>query len=704
MAEYPPNTSTVPALWRKRASWFALCCSACAPALADPLQSDVHHVVPVELEEVVVTATRSPRPIRDTPYTVHRIGHREVTERLYRTLPQALRNVPGVMVQETSPGQGSPYIRGFTGYRNLFLIDGIRLNNSAFRDGPNQYWSTVDVYGVERLEVVSGPGSVLYGSDAIGGTVNALTMPALNPRRRVLYRHATAEHADLVRVDWGHQANDTTGLRIGLTAKQFGDLEGGRDVGRQQGIGYDEFDAELKFQATLGRWDLDLFHQRVAQEDVPRTHRTVFARSWQGSDAGDDLRRVLDQDRTLSYLRGRITQPLPGIDDARVTLSLATADESRDRLRTGGREDQQGFSVATFGVDAQFVSAVPTGQLIYGIDYYRDGIDSFSSTNAIQGPIGDNGTYSTFDQYLQHSTPFARHGELILGLRHTSARATIDSVLDPVTGGRISLDDHWSTLIGNVRISYGLGDQTRLFAGVSQGFRAPNVSDLSRFDSSRSNEFEIPAPGLEPERYVTYEFGMKLRKDVLDLQASWFYTTINDMIIRFPTGLVRDGEFEITKSNVGEGFVRGIELDGEWTILPDTSLRATFTWMDGEVDTYPSSVQLATREPIDRLMPLTASLGVRWRPSGRRYWVESDLMHAATQDQLSTRDAGDRSRIPPGGTPRYTIWHLRGGYRLTEATSILLAIDNLTNEDYRVHGSGTNMPGRNAVASIEIVF
>jgi len=83
--------------------------------------------------------------------------------------------VPGVMVQKTGHGQGSPYIRGFTGFRTLLMIDGIRLNNAVFRDGPNQYWNTVDPFSIERLEVVKGPSSVLYGSDAIGGTVNVIT-------------------------------------------------------------------------------------------------------------------------------------------------------------------------------------------------------------------------------------------------------------------------------------------------------------------------------------------------------------------------------------------------------------------------------------------------------------------------------------------------------------------------------------------------
>ena len=94
-------------------------------------------------------------------------------EQMAASVPEALSETPGVLVQQTAHGQGSPYLRGFTGFRTVALVDGIRLNNSTFRDGPNQYWSTIDALAITRLEVVKGPASVMYGSDAVGGTVNA---------------------------------------------------------------------------------------------------------------------------------------------------------------------------------------------------------------------------------------------------------------------------------------------------------------------------------------------------------------------------------------------------------------------------------------------------------------------------------------------------------------------------------------------------
>ena len=133
-------------------------------------------VDPGDFEQIVVTATRLPMRAFNVPALLY-VETADTVQALYqsRTLPDALAEVPGVLVQKTSNGQGSPFMRGYTGFRNVLLIDGIRLNNSVFREGPNQYWNTVDVHSMSLVDGLKGPTSVLYGSDAVGGAVNVLT-------------------------------------------------------------------------------------------------------------------------------------------------------------------------------------------------------------------------------------------------------------------------------------------------------------------------------------------------------------------------------------------------------------------------------------------------------------------------------------------------------------------------------------------------
>ena len=199
----------------------------------------------LELPPVVVTPSRSARPLFDAPNSVALISNDELERNMYRTTPQILRDTPGIMVQETSPGQGSPFIRGFTAFRNIFLIDGVRLNNSVFRDGPNQYWNSVDPLSMESVEVLKGPGSVQYGSDGVGGVVSVNTLsPSLygdgfEYEGRAYYRVSSAENSHMVRAESQAALDQRTGVIAGVSYKQFGSVVAGGGAGTQDGTGFE---------------------------------------------------------------------------------------------------------------------------------------------------------------------------------------------------------------------------------------------------------------------------------------------------------------------------------------------------------------------------------------------------------------------------------------------------------------------------------
>lgn len=103
------------------------------------------------LPDLVVTASRSSEELSESPYSAEVITAEQLEENAVRTLPQAFLDTPGVLVQQTTPGHGSPYIRGFNGRQNLLLQDGIRLNNSTWRGGPVQYWNTLNSQAIDRI-------------------------------------------------------------------------------------------------------------------------------------------------------------------------------------------------------------------------------------------------------------------------------------------------------------------------------------------------------------------------------------------------------------------------------------------------------------------------------------------------------------------------------------------------------------------------
>ena len=655
----------------------------------------------------LVTATREAESWIELPFSTTVIEAADQERRFTRTTPQILSGVPGVSVQETGPAQGSPYLRGFTGYETLMLIDGIRLNNSVFRSGPNQYWGTVDPYSIQRLEVVRGPSSVLYGSDAIGGTVNALTKgpkgygEGFRMGERLYYRFASADTSDVVRGElnttWGHG----TGLWLGADGKWFDDVSGGKDIGRQHNTGYDEWAGDAKLEHFLAPdVRLVLAHQRVRQDDAPRTHRTLFAESFEGTTVGTDRRHDFDQERELTYLQLHAERQGGAIDSFHASVSWHDQEEVLKRVSGSGAATQQGFDVETLGLFAHASSSTALGRFTFGADWYHDGVDSFSSTQPIQGPVADDASYDLFGAFVQDELELGERATLILGGRFNLAEVDADSVFDPVTSSQTDLEDDWSALVGSARFLYRLVEEhLHLFGCVSQGFRAPNLSDLTRLDSARSNEFEIPSPGLDPEYTTNYELGFKAQNDTVASQVAFFYTNVRDLILRRPTGNTNgSGQFEVVKENVGDGKVYGIEAEaalgvgGGWEVFGGAS------FVEGKVDTFPTSAPVTNEEYLDKLMPFMAQLGARWEREGR--WFELVALGAGDADKLSSADRLDTQRIPPGGTPGYVVFHARGGLRLGEFWTLDLGLENLLDEDYRVHGSGLNRPGRNLLVGL----
>jgi len=695
-----------------------------------------------QFDQTIVTASRGNQRAFDAPFSINTVTAEDIFKRQYRTTPEALGDIPAVMVQKTAFGHGSPYIRGFTSFRNLFLIDGIRLNGPHFRPGPNQYWNTVDQGSIARLEVVKGPASVVWGSDAIGGTVNAITKrpdtygTADGWRATTFLRFSSAEESFIGRQEFAATVDDKLGFIGGFGGKTFGEVQTGGD--QQEGTGYDEWNGDFKIEYLLNdNVRLVGAHYQVRQNNVPRTHKTAdredFHSITQGSLPGDEISRELDQERRLTYFQA-VGEDLGGAIDAfRGSVSWQEQTENRFRVRppSGGgpgpnRMDEQGFYVGTLGLFAHLESPTPIGRFTYGAEYYRSNVNSFKTDfdpttveDTIQGPLGDEATTEQLGLFIQDEIELTDRLTLTLGGRFNYASVDADRVNDPNVDGdapgntaadsTIAVDDSWSSFVGSARFVYALvPERVNLFGGVSQGFRAPNLGDLTRFDTARSNEFEIPAPGLDEEQYITYEIGTKVRSDNARAQLTYFFTDIEDQILRFPTGgTTPGGDTIVTKSNVGDGQVYGVELSGAWDFAPSWTLFGNASYIEGEVTNFvgPGGGPFTLQDDyLSRLMPLTGQVGVRWQSPNAPFWVEGLIRAADDADKLSSRDAGDGQRIPAGGTPGYVVASVRGGWDVNDQLSMVLGVENLTDENYRIHGSGQNEPGLNVILGVEMEF
>ena len=664
------------------------------------------------LPDTVVTASRIGEDSLESMSSLGVVTAEQFRAQGFRTVPEALANTPGVMVQKTTHGHGSPFIRGFTGRQNLLLVDGVRINNSTYRSGPVQYWNTVDGFSMDRLELVRSQGSVQYGSDALGGTMNILTAdtgylaadPGWFQQGSAQYRFDTNSSSHVGRLQTRFGDGKNWGASLGLTGKNFGDI---RDsgVGRMKNTGYPEQNLDLKVETLLNpSTRLSFAHQYLNQDNVWRWHSTIYNDTpWNNTSTGSYAARIYDQERSLTYLK--VTGDLidSPVQNYSATLSFQRSQDSAFQDRSATDIRTQVIDVDTIGLDVQLESDLLGGDLVYGIDYYRDSIDSAGTRTGrdprSRRPVADDSTYHLLGAFAQLRKPLNQRLETTFGARITHAEAELGKVWDPDNSTDISASADWSNIVFNARALYRLDDSWNLYGGASQGFRAPNAHDLSGNITSRSGQEQLGTLDLEPEKSWTFELGSRFTSGDVSFGAAGFYTLVDDLIISVPTA---PGGDTVEATNAQEAEIVGIELEAAVRFLDNLTLSGHLTWQEGDTAS-PSFLGGPSEEaPVSRLSPLVASLALRYDSPDQRWWVEGRITAADKQDELSARDQRDTQRIPPGGTPSYLVASIRAGMQVSENLELTAALENITDEDYRIHGSGVNQPGINAIIGAKV--
>lgn len=672
------------------------------------------------LPETVISASRSAELLRDSPYSISLIGEDELLQNSIRTLPEALKLSPGVMIQKTTHGHGSPFIRGFTGRQNLLLVDGVRINNSTFRSGPIQYWNTVDSSAVDRLELVKGQGSVLYGSDAIGGTLNTLTKSS-NFRERLdgwfnnnslFYRFDTNSRSHVGRFESSFGEGGKWGVLLGVSQKNFGDIRDS-SVGRMENTGYDEIDADFRIDVAINyATTLTLAHHRVNQDDVWRWHSTIYNPGWNHGGyvvtPGSFAARIYDQERSLTYLKLDGGEGEGWLKKWSATLSYQKSQDSQFQNRALTDIRTQLAEVQTWGLGLQMESDFGDGSLLYGVDYYHDSVDSAGTRTGkdprSQRPVADDSSYDLLGVYGQYRwTPFVDVPKLktTLGVRFTHAEARIGKNFDSTIGADISTSKQWQNWVASARAIYEFNERWNTYAGISQGFRAPNLNDMSGNLTSRSGFTALGSLDLEPEKFISYEIGSRFQSERASFSVAAYYTAIDNVIIGVPAAA---GSTTLITSNGRDGEVYGIEAEASYHLNDQWTLSGHASWQEGYTESNAFVGGPQNRGYLSRIAPLMGSVALRWTHPNEKLWIEGRLTAAATADKLAANDKGDTQRIPIGGTPSYVTASILAGWQAREDLSLTLALENMTNEDYRIHGSGQNEPGFNAILGVRLDF
>ena len=646
----------------------------------------------VDIEEVVITPNRFNSVPNNTPQAIKALGHKSILQHQVRTIPEALQLTPGVFIQKTNHGGGSPFLRGLTGNQILMLIDGIRLSNATMRYGPNQYLNTIDVFSIERMEVLRGSGSVQYGSDALGGAIQTFTHELITNEKpdfggSVYSRISThgmeqSLHSNL------NYSSARASFRAGLTLRNFGDMIGGDTTGRQSPTGYKEIDYDLKGKFILSpETELTLAYQSVTQNDVPVYHKIVLE---------DYITNRMDpQKRQLAY--ARLTRDLDAgiFKSFRITASTQMTRETRESRKAGS---------STFRTEKDRVRSLSLSSEIY-----TGSGDAWTSSTGFE--ITSDLVKSTrLDNDISNNLTVTKRGLYPDGASMTSMAAfTIHTIDLPdwnfSAGARfnsfiISVEDEAfgmtrltpSTIVGNAGILRKLTPSSNLFVSIDKGFRAPNIDDMGTLGIV-DFRYETPNFDLDPEHSLHYQLGYKYQSRNLRGELFFYRNELYKLIVR---NRVEDQFIEgypvYRKENIERAFIQGIETAWEFSPFPSWLVNGNVTYAIGQNKTLD--------EPVRRIPPFFGGVTVEYKL--KSWWVNLGWQAAGKQTRLAEGDKSD-NRIPEGGTPGWSIFNIDSGFTM-RFVKFGLSLRNILNEDYRYHGSGINGYGRSALMSAALTF
>lgn len=678
----------------------------------------------IELESLLVTATRNKDSAFEVPQLVSIVSPRKIQKRNIQQTPELLREEVGVVVQKTNQGGGSPIIRGLKANKLLFLIDGIRLNNSTYRGGNIQYLSTVDSDALSRVEVVHGPVSVLYGSDALGGVINVITKnPTLNKKHSYTFNGSvsgslsTADETQTTHVNF-MTSNAKWGIILDGSFKSFGDIRRGSHGGStlmhrlandsrtervlnktQAPNGYDAYDLNTKALVKISDFQrLTLAYQLNRQKAVPR-YDVIEVRK--------DSSRLFDpQERDLVYLSFFNNKGNRFFNSFSATFSLHRQFERRIRQKFGSKiETRDQFRTLTTGLQLQFNKLVAVKHnFVCGTEVYYDDVatKSFQRNTTTDERVAsiplfpDGSFFLNFGLFVQDAVQLLPRWNVTIGGRLSAFKLRAPFEDDPTSLINLgTLEQSSSALTGSLGSHFKINENLAFVTNLAQGFRTPNLDDVSKLGPGKgSSFFDVPNPDVEPEKSVSIDGGVKIHSPRLQANLIGFYNRITDLLVRNPTEfnglpfIIEEGDTLAVfhKENASKAVTTGFALNAELFLNPNLRLFANLSYTYGQ--------NISADEPLTGIPPFNGIFGIHWNES--KYWAEFHARFAAEQTRLPSEDKLDL-RIPEGGTPGWYILSLRTGMKISNSFAVKLTITNLLDLNYREHLSGFNASGRNFI-------
>ena len=708
------------------------------------------------LDEIVVIG-RNDADRRTLPYQIDQIKAKEIAFSQSQTSADVLSNLSNVFVQKSQMGGGSPVIRGFEANRVLLVVDGVRMNNIIYRSGHLQNAITVDASTLSQLEVIHGPGSLLYGSDALGGVVHFRTKdPQLGQDGNTLLSLNTyGRFSSANREKTGHVDLNLGGKKLAywgsFTFSDFDDLKAGQhfsdrypDYGkrtfyvdvaadrdlvvendtpyRQIGTAYDQYDMVHKLKWAPSIQLQQTFNLQFSRSsNIPRYDQLAefgedpidltFAEWYYGPQ-----QRLMVSSRTQWFGKSTL------VDRALVIASFQDLNEDRisrrlNRIRRSHQEED--VKVYTLTVDLQ-KDLQQRWKLSYGasIDYnslqstaystFRNGGD-IRFDELSRYPDAD-ASMRSYGIYTNLTKAWSEHSTANVGLRYSDIQTDFAYTRDLINWPQRFFDgivNQNSAFTWGLSLHTHLARNTQFSVSTGTAFRAPNIDDLAKI-RIKSGSASAPNPSLKPEHAwqgeinITQEIPSHYGQQFLSLTG--YVTRLKDAIVqvpaRLPNGdsvLSHQGEWFriVANANANIGRIWGVSANAKFYLMEHLSVSASINYVQGETESIDEKV-----EPMAHIPPIYGRINLQW--VRERWKVEGVIRFngAKPLDEYSSNSADNLELATPEGTLRWTTVNLYSSFEINKHLKAQLALENLTDRHYRPFASGVSAPGRNISLSL----
>jgi hemoglobin/transferrin/lactoferrin receptor protein len=714
-----------------------------------------------QLQDVVIYANKFPTLSKNIVQRVVALTDKVLLQQQANTA-DILTASGQVFVQKSQAGGGSPVVRGFEASRVLLMVDGVRMNSAIFRAGHLQNIITVDNMILDRVEIIYGPSSTLFGSDALGGVVNLFTkQPQLfksnlvskkapwKTNGNLVYRFGNGQNEQRQHVDF-NIANNKWAFLTSVTKSNFGDMR----QGNKRSAAYPDFgkrlfyvarenntdvikdnSASVNIQKLSGYNQIDLL-QKVLFKPNDNTEHLLNVQVSNSSDInrydrlteiskglpvfsewyyGPQVRNMIGYKLTKSNLNGYFQKLTTNINYQHLEESRIT------RRFKSNNKDYRFEAVDIFGLNMDLLHQGKSSTLNIGVESYYNDVSSTAYRNniatnlrsAITTRYSDGPTnMSNYALYAQHTQFLKGNWVLNSGLRLNNVQ--LNANFKDTSLMRFPFTDanqNNTAFTGNLGMAYNGADGLRVSFGVSSGFRAPNVDDLTKVFDTRTGYVVVPNKDLKPEYTYNAELNVSKTTSTYSIGASLFHTWFRNALVvdKFKlnneSSILYQGIMSdvYATQNKAKAIVYGFNVNGSANFSPNTTLAATYTYTKGNYADRKLD-GLNTALPIDHIPPTYGRVGLKH--DIKKFTAELFTLFNGWKHIEDYNLNGEDNEIyaTKDGMPAWQIWNINTNYQLTKKLNFSFQIENIADLNYRYFASGISALGRNYIVQARYSF